>query len=192
MQFKKLSATHITMQLNGTQHNSCNYTQLVQHAKLISLASEYDTFWWPGSMLILGWGQRVIISHHHVKPRTFPLAQQRKGRLHIARPQVHIKHCTLHSVHFAQCALCTQLHCCALQHCALIISQDWCKKCEYFIQPLLVVNRENLAKIGKNQQSGAQSICNQIQMELSRLLLKVNNPTICLLQKWVQSCHTKK
>ena len=44
----------------------------------------------------------------------------------------------------------------------------------------------------------AQSICNQIQMDLSRLLLKVNNPTIIFLKnefkvksKNCQNCEVK-
>ena len=108
----------------------------------------------------------------------FLLHSKLHGKLHACNCTQNIALCTLctlHTMYFAE-----KWHFCALLQCALIISQDWCKKGEYFIQPLPRVNRENSAKIGKNQQSGAKSICNQIQMELSRLLLKVvNNPTIC-------------
>ena len=92
---------------------------------------------------------------------------------------VHQKlHSVLYSVHFNQSyvASCNgELH---QVKCALIISQDCCKKGEYFIQPLLVVNRENLAK---TNQVWRKSICNQIQMELSRLRFKVKTPPIILL-----------
>ena len=82
------------------------------------------------------------------------------------------------AVHFNQSYLAScngELH---QVKCALIISQDCCKNGEYFIQPQLVVNRENLAKTNKVWR---KSICNQIQMELSRLRFKVKTPPIILL-----------
>ena len=91
------------------------------------------------------------------------------------------------AVHFNQSYLAScngELH---QVKCALIISQDCCKKGEYFIQPLLVVNRENLAKTNKVWR---KSICNQIQMELSRLRFKVKTPPIILL--WVEKLWQSK
>ena len=91
------------------------------------------------------------------------------------------------AVHFNQSYLAScngELH---QVKCALIISQDCCKKGEYFIQPQLVVNRENLAK---TNQVWRKSICNQIQMELSRLRFKVKTPPIILL--WVEKLWQSK